>query len=308
MKRLITIGCFGLILGGVYGADLDNVVMQLQFFTQTYRLNNEIPVLVSVVNTGDSRFEFDVSSEINETFFFEVKTPQSESIEINKDFGIEMEENYSSSEGYREIILDENESFSHQIDISEWFDFEEAGYYYLRGIFYPNPDDKSKNIESIYYKILVKAPLIVEESITDEEQERLEELEEAALYPPYRAIEDMIQAKMEKDWERFLLHIDTEKLIQDFQNYSDEYNNAITGSRQLEILEDFEDYLTEYWQDTVLSYEVTESTIWGDEAEVICEVEYKIRQSSYTMQYTFSMYQNHDEQWLVDSYYAHIID
>lgn len=311
-KSLLSVAFLLIFSAGIFALETDNMIVQLQFFTQAYRLNESIPVQISVVNTSGESFDFEVSPQIHETFFFEVRTPLSEEVEVTDDFGILQRQYASSAEDYREIVLQDNESFSHQIDLSEWFDFTEAGYYYVKGIFYPNPDDDETTVESIYYKILVKTPTAVEEALTAAEQEEADELDAASDLAPYDVIEDMLEAKMEKNWDRFLLHIDTEKLIYSFQNFSDEYDNARTGAMQLQVLEEFETYLTEYWDDTILSFQVQEATITSDgeqySAEVTCEVEYQVRSLSYIMEYTFELYETQDGQWLVTDYTAHRLD
>lgn len=306
MKRWIAV--FTLVFSTMlYSQSTQDIKVELQFYTQTYRLNEPIPVVVNVMNAGTSRFTFQVSSRIYQTFFFEIRTPANERIDVKDDFQVEMRENYSTSEDYRPMSLESGESFSRQIDITQWFDVRETGYYYIKGYFYPNPDDTNNFVESVNYKILVKPPLIVEQQVVAAEQQQQQRYDELKKLPPYDAIADMIDAKMKKDWDRFLFHIDAERLIMTFQNYAAEYSNARTGRLRLDLIEDFKDYLTKHWQDTILSYQVKRSEIEGDEAKVICDVVYKVRTLSYTLEYTFDLYRNHEGQWLVQGYVTHRI-
>ncbi len=303
MKKLILFSLL-FMTSAVFSQSAADIKVELQFYTQTYRLNEPIPVVVNVMNAGASRFEFQVSSRIYQTFFFEIRTPMNEKIVINDQFQVEMAENYSTSQDYRPMALEPGESFSRQIDITKWFDVRESGYYYIRGFFYPNPDDTLHKIASVNYKILVKPPEVVEQNLVAEEQQRQQRFEELKQLPPYDVVADLIDAKMKKDWERFLFHIDAERLILSFQNYAAEYQNARTGRHRLDLIEEFRDYLTKHWQDTILSYEVVRSEIETDDAKVICNVVYKVRSLSYTLQYTFDLYRNHDGQWLVYNYTA----
>ena len=304
MKRIAFLIIF-FALGSLYGAD--GVKVELQFFTQTYRLNDPIPVLVNVVNTSKEKFHFDVSSLIYETFFFEVKTPKNEDIVINDLFQIEMKNNYSSSEDYRDITLNSGESFSKTIDINQWYQIKDSGYYFIKGVFYPNPDDKSKKLESVYYKILVKPPLMIESELLKEEQAKTLKLQQVKMLPPYEVVADMIDAKMKKDWNRFLVHIDAERLIQSFDNFWIEYKNAKTGQYALEVIERFKQYLTVYWQDVVESYTINKSTIEGDKAQIECDVTYVLRNVTYVARYTFILYKNHNSEWLVENYIVHMV-
>lgn len=307
MKRLILLLTV-LFISTLNAQSAEDIKVELQFYTQTYRLNEPIPVIVNVINMGGSRFAFEVSSRIYQTFFFEIRTPLNEKIVIKDLFQVEMEENYSTSEDFRPMALEPGESFSRQIDITQWFDVREAGYYYIRGFFYPNPDDMTYRVESVNYKILVKPPLVVEQDLVQQEQERQQRFEEMKKLPPYDVVADLIDAKMKKDWERFLFHIDAERLMMSFDNYAAEYQNARTGRHRLDLIEEFKDNLTRYWQDTILSYKVVRSEIEQDEAEVICDVVYKVRSLSYTLEYTFNLYRNHEGQWLVHNYTTHRIE
>ncbi len=278
--------------------------VELQFYNQTYRLNSPIPVVVNVFNQEGERMTFQVSPQIYESFYFLVKTPKNEDIVIKDDFRIEMKENASSAGDYRDITLDAGESFSRTIDITQWFDIRESGYYFIKGVFYPNPDDRSLKIESSFYKILVKAPAIVEETLADEKQKQINHLQEMKKLPPYDAIADLIDAKMKKDWDRFLAHIDASRLIDSFQNFSSDYQNARTGAYRLEVLERFKRYLTVHWQDMILEYKIKKSEIEDDKATVEADIEYKIRTVSYALRYTFYLYKNHENQWLIYDYTA----
>jgi hypothetical protein len=300
MKRIGVFLVFLFFATNIFG--YDGIKVELQFFTQTYRLNEPIPVLVNVVNTSYTPFDFYVSPMIYETFFFSVKTPRNEDIKLNDRFRILMDEQYSPSEDFRKIILAPGESFSREIDITRWFEIKEAGYYVIKGIFYPNPDIRRHPFESINYKILVRPPAEVEERVADEEAHRITRLAEIKKLPPYDAIADMIDAKMRKDWERFLAHIDTERLIMSFQNFAEEYRSARTGRYRLDVINRFERYLTVHWQDRILSYEVRRTEIERERATVTADVEFRVRQFSYVLRYDFMLYQNHEGQWLVYDY------
>ncbi len=276
----------------------------LQFYRETYRLNEPIPVQINVINNSSSPVKFYVSPLIYESFFFNMKTPKNEDISLLDAFQVEIKNNSSSSGDFREIILMPQEQFSRIIDITKWFDINESGYYYINGVFYPNPDKKTDLIESFNYKIFIKPPLAVEKEISGEEEERKAEFENIKKLPPYDVIDDLLDAKMKKDWDRFLVHIDADRLIKSFADYYNAYQNARSGTYQLQVIDDFKKYLTVYWQDRILSYKILESHIKENDATVIVEVDFKVKLLTYTLRYTFSLYKNHLNQWLVYDYSA----
>lgn len=302
MKKIVILFILFFGIGSLFA--IDDVKVELQFFAQTYRLNDPILVVLNVVNQSDEFFGFDVSPLVYESFFFEIKTPKNETIKLSDDFKVEIRNNYASTEDYRNIQLDTGESFARQIDISKWFDIKESGYYYIRGQFYANPDIRRHPQKSIYYKILVKPPLDVEQKLSESEQKRLSTLEMVKKLPPYEAIVDMIDAKMKKDWRRFLAHIDSKRLVMSFQNFASDYKSARTGNYRLDVIKRFEKYLTIHWQDRIINYTLKKTEIEGNEATVICDIKYKVRQLSYTLRYVFELHKNHKGHWLVYNYTA----
>ncbi len=299
LPGIILLFLFSIIIS-LYG----ELQVGLQFYRETYRLNEPIPVQINVVNNSTAPVKFYISPLIYESLFFTLKTPRNEDVPLLDSFQVEMKNNSSSSGDFREITLMPREEFSRLIDLTQWFDIRESGYYYIKGLFYPNPDKKSEPTESFNYKIFIKPPVIVEKQISTEELERQADFEKIMKLPPYDVIDDFLDAKMKKDWERFLLHIDAARLIKSFDDYYKAYQNARSGSYQLQVIEDFKKYLTVYWQDRIQSYKILESHITENDATVVTEVDFKVKLFSYTLRYTFSLYKNHLNQWLIYDYSA----
>ena len=305
MKKFFPLLLFSILIPACLFSEMNqDIQVELKFFNQTYRLNEPIEVEINIVNNSLSSVSFAVSPLIYETIFFVLRTPKNEVLPPMNQFQVEMQDNSSSSGDFRNITLLPQESFSRVIDITRWFDIRESGYYYIKGLFYPNPDEKNKKAESINYKILIKPPLTVESKLTEEQQKRADEMEKSMLFPPYDVVSDLLDAKMTKDWERFLSHIDAEKLINSFEDYKNAYNNARAGRYRLEVLDNFKSYLTVHWQDRIMGYKIIKSTIEENRAVVIAEVDYRINLLNYGLQYTFYLYKNHQNQWMIYDYTA----
>ncbi|MCX7882781.1 MAG: hypothetical protein N2314_06130 [Brevinematales bacterium] len=289
--------CF--LVASFYGEDLQ---VELKFYKQAYRINEDIPVQILVYNLSDRPQEIYVSPLVYETFFFDIRTPKNIQVGLRDDFQIARSSLASDVAQFRKIVLLPGESFSRDININEWFDLSEVGYYSIHGLFYRRPDLTNDVRRSFTYKILIKPPQIIEESVAKEELRRQQEFQSLMKLPPYEAIADMWDAKSKKDWERFLFHIDAEKLIMAFDDYKEAYLSARTGRYRLQIVEEFKKYLTVHWQDRILQYTVKEATIKGTEAEVVSDVEFAVRSQSYILRYYFKLYQNVSGQWLVYDY------
>lgn len=276
--------------------------VELKFYKQAYRINEDIPVQILVYNLSDRPQEIYVSPLVYETFFFDIRTTKNIPVGLRDDFQITKSSVLSDVGQFRKIILMPGESFSRDININEWFDLSEVGYYSINGLFYRRPDLTNDVRRSFTYKILIKPPQVIEESVAKEDLRRQEEFQTLMKLPPYEAIADMWDAKSKKDWERFLFHIDAEKLIMAFDDYKEAYLSARTGRYRLQIVEEFKKYLTVHWQDRILQYTIKEATIKGTEAEVISDVEFAVRSQSYILRYYFKLYQNISGQWLVYDY------
>ncbi len=297
MKRCLLLCC---IVGVLYATE--DLQVELKFYQQAYRINEDIPVQILVYNLSDKPQEIFVSPLIYETFFFDIRTTKNTLVELRDDFRIEKASLASDLASARRIILMPGESFSKDININEWFQLSEVGYYSINGLFYRRPDLTNDVKRSFSYKILIKPPQVVEEAVVKEDIKRQENFLALQKLPPYEVIEDLWDAKSKKDWERFLFHIDAEKLLLAFDDFKGAYLSARTGRHRLQIVEDFKKYLTIHWQDRILSYSVKEATIKGTEAEVVSDVEFAVRSQSYILRYTFKLYQNVNGQWLVYDY------
>jgi hypothetical protein len=280
----------------------EDLQVELKFYKQAYRINEDIPVQILVYNLSDRPQEIYVSPLVYETFFFDIRTTKNIPVGLRDNFQITKSSVLSDVGQFRKIILMPGESFSRDININEWFDLSEVGYYSINGLFYRRPDLTNDVRRSFTYKILIKPPQVIEESVAKEDLRRQKEFQALMKLPPYEAIADMWDAKSKKDWERFLFHIDAEKLIMAFDDYKEAYLSARTGRYRLQIVEEFKKYLTVHWQDRILQYTIKEATIKGTEAEVISDVEFAVRSQSYILRYYFKLYQNISGQWLVYDY------
>jgi len=280
----------------------DDLQVELKFYKQAYRINEDIPVQILVYNISDKPQDIYVSPFIYETFFFDIRTTRNIPVPLRDDFAINRASLVSDGARVRKITLMPGESFSRDILINEWFDLSEVGYYSLTGLFYRRPDLTNEVRQSFTYKLLIKPPQVVEESIARDQLQRQENFQSLTKLPPYEAVADMWDAKSKKDWERFLFHIDAEKLIMAFDDYKEAYLSARTGKYRLQVVEDFKKYLTVHWQDRIIQYTIKEATIKNTEAEVVSDVTFAVRSQSYILRYYFKLYQNVSGQWLVYDY------
>ncbi len=302
MKRILQIFIIILFSSVIFSLEKKDFSLILNFDKTTYRMNSPLNIEIKIVNISEKPKIIKLSPLNYESFYFIVKTPENETLEYRDEYKLKIKEIESSYDVIKEVKLFPDESISRKIDLTEIFDFRNDGYYYLKVLFYPDPDLKSFFLESENYKFLLKPPDIVELKIKEENYERKLNIESARKLPPYDVIDNLLDAKMKKDWDRFLMHFDVERLIYSFQNYGKAYENARKGKHKLEILEDFKKFLTTHWQDRILSYKILESYVKPEEATVDADVEYKVRELGYVLRYKFKLYKNSMNEWKIYDY------
>lgn len=286
---------FGIICNG-------ELLPELSFEYETFRIGQEMNVIFTIKNDGFSREEFYIYDNISKTFFFELKTDKNDDVEYSYEFLIK-HEFLNLNIPKRSIVLLPNQSFSVKIDISKIFDISKSGIYYIRGIFSPDGTaDKKDGFFTDYYKITIKPPRKVEEITSQIDQEYKKLQQELYNLPPYEVVRRMLEAKLRKDAKEFIIYFDFEKLITIFPSFSKRYEEAKTSSERLKVIEKFKEYLTTYWEDQIIRFNIVRTEIEGDIAKVTSDVEYKLRNTSYKLRYIYQLYKTYDNRWLIYSY------
>ncbi|MCX8028604.1 MAG: hypothetical protein N2712_01230 [Brevinematales bacterium] len=275
---------------------------ELSFEYETYRLLEEMPVIFTVRNVGFSDEEFFVYDDILKTFFIEVRTDKNDVVEYSYDFLIK-HDFFNLNVSKRSILLKRNQSFSVRIDISKIFDISKQGVYYIRGIFSPDGTaDKKDGKSTDFYKLIVKPPKKVEEIVSKVDAEYLSLQQELYNLPPYEVVRRMLDAKYRRDAREFVIYFDFDKLINIFPSFSKRYNESKTASEKAKVIEKFKDYLTTYWEDQILSFAIVRTEIEGDKAVVVADVDYRLRNTSYRLRYSYELFRTYDNRWLIYSY------
>ncbi|MEJ5285050.1 MAG: hypothetical protein ACP5Q5_08440 [Brevinematia bacterium] len=297
MKKLFIF--FVLFYSFCFSSDLK---LMIDFEKTTFRLNSPINIEIKIMNNSQEKKLIKLSPLDYESFYFYLRTSENELLDYKDEYRLKTKEIVSSLDDVKEVILFPGESITRVVNLDEIFDFRKTGFYYLKVNYYPEPENRLSYYETENYKFLVRPPLVVEDDLRKVEDSRQKRIDVIKKGPPYEIVEDLIDAKMKKDWDRFLVYFDLERLIYSFQNFSSAYENAKTGKHKFEILEDFRRYLTTHWQDRILSYKVLEAYIKGENATVDADVEFKVRNLSYVLRYTFKFYKNANNEWKIYDY------
>lgn len=301
MKNKIFIFIFLIFITPLFG--IQNLRVYLVFDKQSYRMDEPIPVKFVVENNGTEPFSFFISDIKPYTFFFRVRTEKNEEVE-KTEFLINEIQKEIDRNTVRKVILNPGESFVVVIDLAEWFNFSQEGFYYVEGIFSPSL------LAHIYtgfstgiFKLRIRPPLPIEKAIAQITEEKKEFVNITGL-TPYEVVRRMLESRKMRDWDSFFQFFDLEELLKAFPKFYEAYEKAGTTERREEVINNFKNYLKTYWEDPIVSYDIFRTLIERDKAEVTCDVEYAHEKFTYKIQYTYYLYLNYQNKWLIYNYTA----
>jgi hypothetical protein len=283
------------------GELIPNLVLESDIF----RIFEPMNVVFTVENKGNSKEEFYLYDDIFKTFFFELRTDKNDVVELGYNFLVSHKfySDASLDSARRVITLMPGQMFSVKIDISRVFDISKPGTYFLRGVFSKDGlADRMEGTSTYFYKVTIKPPLPIEKEVVSISEELQRKKKEMYGLPPYEVVNRMLSARMRKDTEEFPIYFDLEKLIVIFPSFAKKYNEAPTPSEKTKVLQSFEEYLTTYWGDPIISYSIEKTEIERQEAKVTAKVNFKLRNTYYTLMYIYNLYQTYDNRWLIYSY------
>jgi len=296
---------FSIIIFTTLAANCE-LIPRLTLENDMFRISEPMNVIFTIENNGNSKEEFYLYDDTFKTLFFELKTDKNDTVDFAYEFLLKHSFSPDSSltdNNKKLITLLPGQMFSVKIDLSKIFDISRSGTYFLKGIF--SKDGLADKMEGSYtypYKITIKPPLPIEKEVTSISEELQRKQKEMFGLPPYEVVNRMLNAKMKKDQEEFGIYFDLEKLIIIFPSFYKKYTEAPTPSEKTKVIQNFEEYLTTYWGDPIISYTIEKTEIEGQEAKVTANVKFKLRETSYTLKYTYSLYQTYDNRWLIYSY------
>lgn len=276
--------------------------VNLSFVKQNFQGDEAIEVQFSIRNIGSSESEFILSDILNQSIHFELKTSRNELVSYHARSQASVVGYFSNPALYRRITLLPGESFSRVFDLRDLYDLYTHETFYVKGIFYPDPDDRTQFVSSDLAYFTQVPPLLVQQYIVSDSIQRAQEIRALTKLSVDEVIGSFFEAQMEKDWEKFLLHIDSDRLIQSFQNYAVLYNGATDGVFKLELIERFKRFFTTHWDIPIIGYMVNEIVMRGDTATVEVDATESIHFTSRRIRYTFTLFRNTGGTWLITDY------
>lgn len=282
--------------------NLKNYNIGLSFLKQNYQADEPVMVQLSIENIGNIGNTFILSDVLEQSIGFELKTSRNELLPLNSDTDIHLTGLFSNPALYRDISLMPSESFSRMFDLREFYDIKAYEIFYLKGIFYPDPDNNAVFVESEYTSFSHSPPSLVLQSILDRSIKRSEKIDLLSKLLPSEVVQNLFEAQFTKDWEKFLMLINAERLLNSFQNYAVQYNESTDGAFRLELVEKFKRFLTVHWNIPLVSYEILDTHIQGNTAYVTVDALESIRFTTRKIRYTFTLHRTISGSWLIVDY------
>jgi len=286
----------------------ENIEFSIKFYNQNiYYLGSPIIVEVKVVNRAPDPYLFIASYNKIFTFDFEINTTTHRPVEHSIEYTVQRYQFQPVLND--EITLKQNEVYGARIDISRWFNFEQSGEYFIRGLFYPNliTDRNQKILYSSNELFLDLHPQYPEEVLEKVRIEKVEKLKAQSL-PPYEVVDFMLKALIEKNFEKYFLYINFEKFILQFENARQKYLNA-TDQKKPEVIEEFKAYLRGEnklegipFSDTIpIDYNIEKTVIEKRDATVIVIETFKFGRLLEKKRYTY-YFHKYGDIWLLENY------
>jgi len=292
------------ILQGSLFAQITNTgnKIRILFIKQNYLSDEAIKMNFSIINMSGSEQTFILSDIFNQSISLELRTSQNELVSMYPEVEAQMNTAFANPSLYRRLMLTKGESYSKILDLRDFYPIDKQGTYYIKVNFYPNPDDKRKFYTSEFISFFHTPSTIVQRKINDTLTKRKLELQKISKLLPNEIIASLFDSQLLKDWEKFLLYIDFERLINSFDNYAQQYNKADNGISKLDIIEQFKRFLTTYWDIPIIAYDIKETIIKDDTAYVTIEVTESISYISRRLRYVFTLYKTGNNTWLIEDY------
>jgi hypothetical protein len=290
-----------------YSQNLSSLEVSVNFYNkEIYYIGNPIVIEFQIVNNGNDPFLFITSYNKLFTFDFEISSFSNQKVEHSKNYVIKRRQFQPILND--EISLKQNEVYGVRINISEWFEFIEAGDYIIKGVFYPNlitdTDKKIYSEKELYVYINPPYTEALREKVRIEEIRKLK----AESLPPYEVVEFILNAFMEKDYEKYLLYIKMDKFIMQFDSAEKKYLEARDIDKP-DIIEIFKQYLMgrntlesiPFAETIPTNYDIDRTVIEKREAQVTVTEYFEYGQVTEIKRYTYHLHL-YGDKWLVENY------
>jgi hypothetical protein len=285
----------------------NGLIMKIELSTpQVFKQNDEVFIDVKLINKSENSISTYISDDKKFCFDFKILTMQNKEIEHSKEYTTSF---YRVQTIFKsKIDLDQDQGYTYKVRLNDYYDLDKTGQFYIKGFYYPtlkSSDTNNIQITSNQLTINIKPKDFEDQFITEKKSIEEEKKLNAEKRSPDEVVEYMLKARMSKEWEKYFLYIDLEKLILTNNNFKDKFLKSDT-EKQKEIIAQYKKYLQ---KDTIEdisylphAYEIVKTEYYPQgkgKVEVI--IQHKYLDYIEKKYYTFFLYKR-DKVWYVYSY------
>jgi len=218
LAAAILLGFFSLApLSSVETSDRGEVEFNIRFFDRRIYYVQSDPIYVQITITNNSPFpyRFKLADERAFSIDFDVRTMTNRV--LSQADTLVRKRNQNNNVFFREITIESKESFSFVEDLRNYVSFSQAGSYRVRAKVYPElyrPTTTAVALESNYLTLSLRPPVIQgPDGIPIEMDVASGAVLVRQRIPPDEAVEYMLTARQQSQWEKFFLYLDPEAML-----------------------------------------------------------------------------------------------
>lgn len=290
-----------LFLGFQQDSTFNNLELYLKFENEEiYFLGSPIYIKIEITNKSPNNIFFEVAENLMFSVDFKVYNSYAEQVPYTK-FYI-LSKSTKEKVYTRPVLLTPFQSLSYTVDISQWFDFKESGYYFIQGLFYPSIERDKVFLTRNILKLELNPPksLFPSEKTASKYVEAKKIQQNLKDIPPYKIVEMALKARIERNWDLYFAFFDFDTYIIQYSKYKNIYLYASEQER-LKIIEDFKkERISEFYND-LLHFEIRKSVIEKDKAIIYVYLEFKYKTTIEKFEGEFYLILK-NQTWLISGY------
>ena len=218
---------------------------RIRLLHQVYRINGQIPVYFTVINSGPKPVTIWPSQFLYRNFQFRVRTLRNVHVRHRDDFYLKIRDMRSGEALDRPVKLMPGERYGRILNIASRFNLTVPGHFEVTGYFYAHPMRSGSDFRIISNRcrFILKPPVAVARAVSRYNKERKKYLERKL--SPSDTVEFMLRARKLRDWEGYYRYMDLLELLKVYPDYKKRYDNAPFAGKQ-QVLRDFRLHLRSF--------------------------------------------------------------
>lgn len=208
-----------------------------------YLQNDEIFINVKIFNTSNDPTSCIIADDKRFSFDFQMVTMQNRALEHSKEYIISFHKVQPVFNSH--IRLAPGEGYIYKARLNDYYDLNRTGQFFVRSLYYPDLKLNNSNMDSVssnQLSINIRPEGIKEMVLEEKETVEIEKKLFVTKRPPDEIVDFMLNARMNKEWEKFFLYLDLEKLILTNYNFRQKYMKSDVET-QKELIKQYKEYL-----------------------------------------------------------------